>query len=438
MPTPTPRHRPVSRRAFGGLAAGAAATAGLAACGGGSASSEGPVNLRFTWWGSDARHQYTQQIIDAFNEEHPDIHVEGEFTEWSGYWDRLATNVAANDAPDIIQMDAIYLRSYADRGALLDLSQLDGLDTSAIDSTALDTGETGDGLFGLVSGVVPLGIMTNPALVQAAGQQMPDDTTWTWGDYEALGAAISAGTPDGTYGVANGGIDEAGLQLWVKQLGGAFYDDEGNVTLDPAMVTDWYEYNLGLIESGAAGPVTLAMERAVAALDQSGIATNTTAMQQYWATQITALAGASGQPLTLLRPPTQSPGGEPGVYYKPSMFWSASARTEHPEAVATFLDHLVNSEAVADLMLTERGIPANTQIREYISPKLSETDRLAIDYTDSLADVVEDTPPSAPAGASTIEEIVRRYGSEVLFGQQQPAAAARAMVEELTNSVESA
>ena len=428
----------LTRRAFTGAAAATAATAGLAACGGGSGSDTGPVTLRFAWWGADARHEYTQQIIDAFNAEHPDITVKGEFSEWSGYWDKIATGVAANDAPDVFQMDAIYLRSYGDRGALLDLSDVQGLDTSGIDETALDTGRTPDGLLGLVTGIVPLGMITNAGIVAAAGQQLPDDTTWTWDDYQALGAAITAaGLPD-VYGVATGGIDEAGLQLWCKQNGGALYDDEGAVVLDPEMVTRWWEYNLGLVESGAATPVTVAMERAVAALDQNGMALNLNAFGAMWSTQVTALSKASGQPLTVLRPPRQTASGEPGLYYKPSMFWSASSRTEHPEAVATFLTYLASDPGVADLMLTERGIPADPAIRERITPKLSETDQIAVAYTDSLADVVAATPPSAPAGASGIEEIVRRYGSDVLFGKQTPAAAAQAMVDELTNSVESA
>ncbi|WP_432544815.1 ABC transporter substrate-binding protein [Kineococcus sp. SYSU DK002] len=420
-----------------GAALGTAAT--LAACGGGSgSSSSGPVTLRFAWWGSDARHRYTQQIIDDFNASQSDIVVKGEFAEWSGYWDKLATQTAANDAPDVFQMDAIYLRSYGDRGALLDLSSLDGLDTTGIEESALETGQTPDGLLGLVTGIVPLAIVTNPGIVAQAGLQLPDDTAWTWDDYEALSAAITAAGLPNVHGCATGGIDEAGLQLWVKQNGGALYDEDGKVVLETGQLVDWWEYNLGLVASGAATPVSVAMERATAALDQNGMALNLNAFSAMWSTQVTALTKASGQPLQLLRPPTQTVGGTPGLYYKPGMFWSVSARSKNPEAAATFLSHLVGDPGVADLMLTERGIPANTAIREQITPKLSETDKIAVAYTDSLADVVAQTPPSAPAGASGIEEIVRRYGSDVLFGKQQPPAAAKALVDELTQSVETA
>src|SRR5687767_13101796 len=95
------------------VAAVAIATSLLAAsaCGGdsgGGANADGEVTLRFNWWGSDTRHKITQEVIDAFQKENPKIKIKGEYGEWSGYWDKLATTVAANDAPDVIQMDEKY------------------------------------------------------------------------------------------------------------------------------------------------------------------------------------------------------------------------------------------------------------------------------------------------------------------------------------------
>ena len=69
---------------------------------GGAAASGEPVTLRFAWWGSDSRHKTTQKVIDAYEAEHPNVTINGEFGEFSGYWDKLATATAAGDAPDII------------------------------------------------------------------------------------------------------------------------------------------------------------------------------------------------------------------------------------------------------------------------------------------------------------------------------------------------
>ena len=116
---------------------------------GGAAASGEPVELRFAWWGSDSRHKTTQKVIDAYEAEHPNVTINGEFAEFSGYWDKLATATAAQDAPDIIQMDEKYLRDYAGRGALMDLStQSDVLSTADFDENALKSGEFDGGLYG--------------------------------------------------------------------------------------------------------------------------------------------------------------------------------------------------------------------------------------------------------------------------------------------------
>ena len=75
--------------------------------------SDEPVTLSFTWWGNDARHAITEQLIAAFEAEHENITIEPQYTDWAGYWDKLATTVAAGDAPDIIQMDEKQLSTYA-------------------------------------------------------------------------------------------------------------------------------------------------------------------------------------------------------------------------------------------------------------------------------------------------------------------------------------
>ena len=141
--------RPAGRRLRALAAAAIAASLLVAsACGGNSggpsssSADGGKVTLRFTWWGSDTRTKLTQQVIDAYQKDHPNVTIKGEFGEWAGYWDKLATTVAANDAPDIIQMDEKYLREYADRGALLDLKKADGLDTGKFEPDTLSTRTT--------------------------------------------------------------------------------------------------------------------------------------------------------------------------------------------------------------------------------------------------------------------------------------------------------
>lgn len=415
------------------VAASVLALSGCAAAGTPAADETGPVTLRFTWWGGDARQKATQQVIDAFHAENPNITVVGEYSDWNGYWDKLATQVAANDAPDIIQMDEKYVREYGDRGALLDIKKLSGLDTSGIERDTLKSGEVDGKLVGLVTGVATFCIAANPSVLAKAGVAMPDDTTWSWEDYRKLGEQISgSGTGATGVGVQYGDQD---LYIWARQNGDRLYDDAGKVVIKPETLVSFWKHTLELSTFGAGPKPSAIIENASASLNQTALAKNEMGLAGVFSTQLTAFSGAAGQELKLLRLPGESSAEERGAYYKPSMFWSVSSRSKHQKAAEKFLNYLTNSQTAGDIMLTERGIPANTKIREAIGPKLNATDKAAIDFTDAIADEVRPAPPITPAGGSTILDILSRYTSDILFERTTPEKAAQPFIDELSSSL---
>src|SRR6185436_16395570 len=117
---------------------------GLGACAPGtenSAADGDTADLRMAWWGNQTRTDLTNQVIQRYQGATPGVTVRGEPAEWAGYWDKLATQTAADDAPDIVQMDLKYLRQYGDRGALLPLDEA-GLATADFAEGTLDPGRT--------------------------------------------------------------------------------------------------------------------------------------------------------------------------------------------------------------------------------------------------------------------------------------------------------
>ncbi|WP_053004869.1 ABC transporter substrate-binding protein [Kocuria sp. SM24M-10] len=276
----------------------------LTGCGGGdSAAADGDVELRFAWWGSDTRHQQTQKIIDAFEEENPGITVTGEYGDWSGYWDKLATQTASSDAPDVIQMEEKYIREYADNGALLDLSDVD---VSEIDEGVVESGRTEEGLFGVATGVNIMALVANPALFEEAGVELPDDSTWTWQDYSDVAAQITENSD--AYG-ASGPNEPAGFQIWLRQQGKEMTTPEGELGFEVADAAEYLELQKQLIEDGALPPASVLTEDQSPGPDQSLTGTNGAAMGMWWTNQLSALNAASGNDLLPLRwPGTRDPG----------------------------------------------------------------------------------------------------------------------------------
>ncbi|WP_164207037.1 ABC transporter substrate-binding protein [[Micrococcus luteus] ATCC 49442] len=431
-----------TRRALGIAALAATSALVLSGCGP-SASSSGPgelstepVTLTMSFWGNDVRQGNTQKIIDAFEKAHPNISIEPSYSDWGGYWDKLATETAANNTPDIIQMDEKYISTYADRGALLDLSTLgDSLKTGDFPQSAVDSGKVGDGLYGLSAGVTAYSMMANPAIFKEAGVAIPDDKTWTWEDFEKITAKISAAGGGKFYGTQAWGFEDGGLRLWARQNDDRLYDKDGKVVIKQETVKTWWDQLKKLTDEGSAPPAAASIEKQGGGLSESFTATNQAALGNWWNSQVTALSKASGQQLQVLRLP-QSSNGE--YWYKPSMYWSASSRTEHSAEVALFLDFLVNGEEAADIQLTERGVPANEKIRAHIASKVSDTDKAAIQFLDDLSGDVGEAETVTPPGGSGIEALLKKYTEQVLFGQVSSDEAAKAFIKELTADVQNA
>ncbi|MEV4356571.1 extracellular solute-binding protein [Nonomuraea sp. NPDC049625] len=413
----------------------------LSACGsGGSAGQElskDPVTLRFTWWGADERHKRTQQVIDLFQKKYPNITVKGEFKDWNGYWESLATTVAANDAPDVIQMDELYLSSYAERGALLDLGTASKhLKTADFDKSALDTGVVKGKQYALPVGLSTYAIVANTDLLDQLKIKLPDDDTWSWEDLKKVGDEVSKAGGGKVTGLQSPGFDAGGLNIWARQAGAALFDANGKVAVPPEVLASYWTYVKDLAKQGVTPSPSVTIERAGGSLDQSGTATNASVFATWWNTQLSSLTTASGAKLKLLRLPGETQAKSPGAYFKSSMYWSISARSKHPAEAALFVDFLANSQEAADILLTDRGVPANKKIRAAITPKLTETDKAAAEYLDAAK--VGQAPRVTPNGASDLEAIIKRHTEEVLFDRETPEQAAKSFITELQAEIDGA
>ncbi|WNB86627.1 extracellular solute-binding protein [Cellulomonas sp. ATA003] len=258
------------------------------------------AELRYSWWGSDVRHQLNQEVIDAFEAENPGITITPDFTDWAGYWDKLATGVAGGDTPDILMQEERYLREYAERGVLADLGQYD-IATDAIDDNILAAGETDGGLYGIPTGVNVYSVLANPQVFEQAGVEMPDDTTWSWEDFQEV--AIQIGQTEGLYGMQDHGYNEPGFMIFARQKGEELYTPEGELGYEDETLVEWWEIALNLQRNGGQPAASETVEIQGLGPEQSLLGTNRGAMGAWWSNQLTAIETAAGTELELLRWP---------------------------------------------------------------------------------------------------------------------------------------
>jgi multiple sugar transport system substrate-binding protein len=430
----------LSRRQFligAGLAA-AATTAGLAGCapgsggsGGGGGGGNGTTELAMAWWGNEVRNKNTTAAIDAYMQANPNVKISAQPGEFASYWDKLATQVAGNTAPDIIQMDMAYIAEYGNRGALLDLSKVD---TSKFVEGTVDSGKINDQLVGINAGVNSVTIMTNPQLFEKAGMDLPDDKTWTWDQMIETSAEVASKAKLDFGAVSVFG--DAMFSAWLRQNGKELFTAEG-LGFDAADATGWFDLMDKAQKAGAIGTPEQITEETAKSLDQSALAVGTGAMQVFWSNQVEALNAASGTELTILRfPSLAGNANERKAWYKASMLWSASARTENPDAVIALIDWWVNSPESANINLAERGIPANGEIQTAIQPKLSKAQQGVAKFIADIKPELATTPIAPPPGGGKLGEVMTRYQTEVLFGRQSTADAAAKFVDEMKSNLQ--
>jgi multiple sugar transport system substrate-binding protein len=424
----------IRRRSLLAGAAGSLAALGLGACSEASQPS-GPsatADLRMAWWGNQTRTELTDQVIDGYQRATPGVTVRGEPAEWASYWDKLATQTAADDAPDVVQMDLKYLRQYGDRGALLALDGA-GLRTDGFAEGTLDPGRTPDGLLGVNAGVNVLLVAANPAVFERVGVDLPDDETWTWEEWGALSSEITAKGGGGLFGSSDFTLYDLGIWMWLRQRGKDLYTADG-LGFDVDDAAEFFALAQKLEQTKAIPPVGQSSEDIVAPVADRLFTKGRTAMSVYWSNQVQSLEKASGADLRLLRfPSLTGRAADARLFYNVSMMWSVPARSKNTDAAVRFVDYLVNSPEAAAVLQAERGMPANTELRRAITPNLGASDKKAADYLTAVEPDLSPPSPAPPAGLGDISLPQTRFLQEVRFGRTAPAAAAKSYVDELNS-----
>ncbi|WP_162458465.1 ABC transporter substrate-binding protein [Pseudactinotalea terrae] len=418
--------------------AGIAVAAGCSRGGGSTSSSTtgttgtgggGQHNLRFSWWGNELRDRLTNEVVDLYVEQNPGVSIEATPSEFGAYWDRLATQTAGGDMPDVIQMADGFMAEYGSRGSLLDLEPY--VDTSKFAPGTVDVGRLDGTLVGINLGINTPTIMCNTGVLEAAGIELPDDTTWTWDDYLAISAEISAATPEGTYGSASPGT-EGPLRAWVRQNGGELFLESGELGTTVDVLRGYFELLAEFKDSGAIPPGSVIVEESAKPLEQTAVVLGASAFQVVWTNQFNVVSSSSEDDIVMLRMPSVT-GNEADLHawYHPSQLWSASARTADPEAAGAFIDWLVNSVEVGAILLDERGRPCNTevlaQIEESLSPEGKEISQFLSDLEPGLG---EPQPVPPPGAGQVLGEIMSRAQDDLYFGDIDAAAAAQRFYDE--------
>lgn len=412
----------------------------LAGCGGGtgssgstSESSDGTVNLTFTWWGNQTRNERTQAALDLYSEQNPGVTFDPQFAEWNDYWDKLATAAAGHSLPDIVQMDYSYLEQYVSNGLLVDLTPYieDGtINVDNVDEGILNSGKVGDGIYALCNGVNVPALLYNKTLLDEAGITIKDNMTMD--EFIAVCKEVYEKTGYKT-NIAYG--SDAYIDYFCRAYDEIVYEADSIGASQETLDAFYSLYEDGINEGWLLDPSVFA-EVTVGSVEQDPMVYGSSPETMSWcffaySNQLTATKSAAPEGMEIGM--TTWPSADPAKsdFLKPSQFFAITVDSKNPAEAAKVLDFITNSVECNNILLGERGVPISSEVSNAISENMSEDDRNIITFINEVVTPNSSTiSPPAPTAASEAYNLNDNLIEKVCYGELTAAEAAQQMYEE--------
>jgi alpha-1,4-digalacturonate transport system substrate-binding protein len=320
-----------------------------------------PVELRILWYDDGTEGEVLRDLLDRFEEEHPDISVVIDTVAYSDLHTLLQAQVETGEAPDMarITFPSRFLGSYLDLAQYAEDPQywLDNVPSAVLGS--MQDGEEDTGVYGYPTQFTVTGPFINVTLFEQAGVEVPADDA-TWEEWVAAATEVSEVLSDSEFTVYPVAIDRSGHRFWGPSLSrcATYVNEDGTFTVDSEgfrstaqMIMDWH--NEGLMPAdvwgGSAGnyvPAAPYFINGQLVLYMSGS----------W--QVGNFAENVGDAFDWRVIP--NPSGDCGATGVPGgALMVAFEGTDHPEEVAMVMDYLFSEDVAAEFYARTLFLPGH-------------------------------------------------------------------------------
>ncbi|MFC0560897.1 ABC transporter substrate-binding protein [Halalkalibacter alkalisediminis] len=387
------------------------------------------VTIRVAWWGGQERHDMTLEAIDLFEEQYPHITVEPEYTGWDGYWERLNTQAAGSNLPDVINMDNSKLNEYNSRDLLVDLAPFIDAGTinlDDVDDVYQEINHDGDRVLAVSLGANALATIFNRDLFEKHGIELAPG--YTYEDlYDAM-LEIKAAEGGEFYGYDFANAEYEMFFSYARQNGQSVFTPDGTgLGFENDILVDFFTLIQKMVNDGA-GPthdITMSYIDGGNAMIGDG----TAAVQMAASNQIIGLSQSTDYALGLNLLPSLE-GGEHGNWIRPSMSFSISKHSKQQEAAALFIDFFTNSLEAHELLKADRGVPISSKVREHLAPMVAGPIQETFDFLELVADYTSPADPLSPPGESEVRGSFLRVIETLKYDRITPEEAAKQFMQE--------
>lgn len=184
------------------------------------------VELKLGFYSSAQTDAKMQELIAKFQEKNPNITIKTESAPYGQFFQKLDTEIAADNAPDLWLSDGVLVPKYAERGVLKDLTEYIERDLVKDDYYGLEFNKDANGRYwGVPQGIQIAVLYYNKDMFDEAKVEYPNEN-WTWDDLKAAAEKLTKDA-SGKYAT-----DPAFNKKQVSQYGLTFFSiTEGWMTL---------------------------------------------------------------------------------------------------------------------------------------------------------------------------------------------------------------
>lgn len=373
--------------------------------------------LRVTWWGSQSRTEKTNEVIHLYEEQNPGITFQPEFSDYSGYWDKLATQAAAKTMPDIIQMDISQVGQYQSKGLLENLNpyiESGAMDLSKVPENFVSGGLVNDEMYVITLGINAPVMIYDKATIEEAGVTLPEKMTWD--EFFEIANTINETTGKKTY--LPFGNNDWMITTVARGNDETLYDTPNNLLgmADATSAIEHFSYYEKSLSSGVAVPVELLSERSES-LEDMPLMTDDAWNTFIFSNQIETMDDLSGKDFGYSLPPVGAGAVSESLFLKPSMSFGVSAASNEKDIAVDFINFFTNSEEANVILDAERGVPINTDIAALCKGNASPSGQKAFDYIVLAEQNSKAIDPPGPAGSGEVGSLLQELIEQVLYGQ---------------------
>ena len=391
------------------------------------------VTLRFSWWGSEDRHEATIKAIERYMELNSEISIEYEYMGFDTYYEKLLTQLSGGTQPDICSIDHKWIGDLINQdepfwniNELTDIIDLSRFDQNFVNEFC----GRGDYLIGVPCGITARGALYNTEFFEKFGLEADDN--WTWEELIEAGEKVQEQDPEShLLFLTNDVLVYLTRDLIKQKYGENMINDEYELVCTEEDLQECMSMVQRLTETGTMPP----FEETV--LYENVFADQVPAwLEGKWGmtvlvnSNLPSVANASPFEVKTLRLFSTEGQKDSAITIAPTMMLGIPKASEHPREAAEFINWFVNDPEAIEITGDTRGVPANEDAQKtleekgLISPQVSEMLTSALEVTTS--------PENTPTLNAEVAEVISEYSHQVGYGQMSPEEAGSSLYADLT------